>query len=79
MPAPSPRANGPTDYFWGRLAGPLRAAGREEVAAAIERKIRETIRHRRRVEGLDWTGAIRRFDRNVLGGRIKKTYRKVFG
>jgi len=71
--------DGPTDYFWGRIVAPLRAAGREEVAAAIERKIRETIRHRRRVEGLDWTGAIRRFDRNVLGGRIKKTYRRISG
>ena len=71
--------DGPTDYFWGRIVAPLRAAGREEVAAAIERKIRATIRHRRRVEGLDWTGVIRRFDRNVLGGRIKKTYRRMLG
>ncbi len=66
-----------TEYFWATLVRPMRALGREDVAAAIERKIRATIRHRRRVEGLDWTGAIRRLDRDVLGGRIKKLYRRV--
>ena len=68
-----------TEYFWGTLVAPIRALGREDLASAIERKIRATIRHRRRVEGLGWTGAIRRFDRNVLGGRLKKLYRRVAG
>lgn len=67
-----------TEYFWRTLIAPMRARGRADVAAAIERKIRATIRHRRRVEGLDWSGALRRFDRDVLGGRIKKLYRRVF-
>ncbi len=67
-----------TEYFWGTLVAPMRARGREDVAAAIERKIRATIRHRRRVEGLDWSGAVRKFDRDVLGGRIKKLYRRLF-
>jgi hypothetical protein len=68
-----------TEFFWAQLVSPLRALGREDVASAIERKIEATIRHRRRVEGLDWTGAIRRFDRNVLGGRIKRLYRRFTG
>lgn len=63
-----------TEYFWSLLVAPLRALGREEIAAAIERRIRATVRRRRRVEGRDWTGAIRRFDRAVLGGRIKKIH-----
>jgi hypothetical protein len=65
-----------TEYFWGRLVEPLRALGREEVAAAIEQKIRATVRHRRRVKTLDPTGRFRRFDREVLGGSIKRIYRK---
>jgi hypothetical protein len=65
-----------TEYFWGRLGEPLRALGREEIAAAIERKIRATVRHRRRVKRLDPTGRFRRFDREVLGGSIKRIYRR---
>ncbi|HKB70685.1 MAG TPA: hypothetical protein VKH46_07560 [Thermoanaerobaculia bacterium] len=67
-----------TEYFWGTLVDPIRARGRGDLASAIERKIRATIHHRQRVEGVDWTGAIRRFDRDVLGGRIKKLYRRLF-
>jgi hypothetical protein len=66
-----------TEYFWGLLVGPLRARGREEIASAIERKIRATVGHRRRVEGHDWTGPIRRFDRDFLGGRLKTVYRRL--
>jgi hypothetical protein len=65
-----------TEYFWEKLVAPLRALGREDVAAAIERKIRATVRHRRRVKWLDRTGKIRRFDREVLGGSIKRIYRR---
>jgi hypothetical protein len=68
-----------TEYFWGTLVEPLRALGRGDVAAEIERKIRATVRHRRRIEGLDWTGRLRRFDREFLGGRLKRMYRRVSG
>jgi len=61
-----------TEYFWGLLVAPLRALGREEIASAIERKIRATVRRNDRIEGRDWTGGIRRFDREFLGGRLKK-------
>jgi len=63
-----------TEYFWSLLVAPLRALGRPEIASAIERRIRATIRRRRRVEGRDWTGGIRRLDRELLGGRIKKLH-----
>jgi hypothetical protein len=66
-----------TEYFWGLLVAPLRTLGRESIASAIERKIRETVRHRRRVEGRDWTGGIRRFDHAFLGGGLKKLYRTL--
>ena len=68
-----------TEYFWGTLVAPIRARGRDDLAAAIERKIRATIRHRKRIEGLDWTRNIRRFDREILGGRLKRLYRKATG
>jgi hypothetical protein len=68
-----------TEYFWEMLAAPLRALGRRDVAAEIERKVRATRRHRRRLEGHDWTGRIRRFDREVLGGSLKRIYRRVSG
>jgi hypothetical protein len=64
-----------TEYFWGLLVAPLRALGRENVASAIERKIRATVRRRRRVEGRDWAAGIRRFDRRFLGGRLKQIHR----
>jgi hypothetical protein len=64
-----------TEYFWGLLVAPLRALGRERLASAIERKIRATVRRRRRIEGRDWTGGIRRFDRRCLGGRLKSLRR----
>jgi len=67
-----------TEYFWETLVAPLRALGRDALASAIETKIRETVRHRRRVEGRDWTGPLRRFDREVLGGRIKTIHRSIF-
>jgi len=63
-----------TEYFWGMLVAPLRALGRQDVASAIERRIRAAVRRRRRVEGRDWTGGIRRFDREFLGGRLKKLH-----
>lgn len=65
-----------SEYFWAPLVAPLRALGRGEVASAIERKVRTTARRRRRVEGRDWTAVIRRFDRDVLGGSLKKLYRR---
>ena len=68
-----------TEYFWEMLAAPLRALGRRDVAAEIERKVRATRRHRRRLEGHDWTERIRRFDREVLGGSLKRIYRRVSG
>jgi hypothetical protein len=64
-----------TEYFWGLLVAPLRALGRERLASAIERKIRATVRRRRRIEGRDWTSGIRRFDRRFLGGRLKSLRR----
>ncbi len=66
-----------TEYFWGKLVEPLRALGRDDVARAIEGKIRATLRHRARVEGRDWTGSLRRFDRDRLGGRLKRAYGKL--
>jgi len=66
-----------TEYFWGLLVAPLRSRGRGEIASAIERKIRATVRHNDRIEGRDWTGGIRRFDRDFLGGRIKKIHRRL--
>ena len=67
-----------TEYFWRTLVEPIRAAGRNDLAAAIERKIRQTVRRRRRIEGRDWTGTIRRWDRKVFGGRLKRTWRRIF-
>jgi hypothetical protein len=66
-----------TEYFWSLLVAPLRALRRESLASAIERKIRATVRRTRRVEGRDWTGAIRRFDRELFGGRLKKLHRRI--
>jgi hypothetical protein len=65
-----------TEYFWGTLVSPMRTLGRDDLAAAIESKIRETVRRTRRVEGRDWTGPFRRFDREVLGGRVKRLLRR---
>jgi hypothetical protein len=65
-----------TEYFWGLLVAPLRALGRENVARAIERKIGDTARRRRRIEGRDWTGGIRRFDRRFFAGRLKSLHHR---
>lgn len=68
-----------TEYFWATLVPPMRRLGREDVAKAIERKICASIRYRRLLAGLDGYGWIRRFDREVLGGRGKILFRRITG
>lgn len=57
--------------YWHELSAPLRARGRDDLAAAVEQKIVEA-RH-----GIGWKGRIRRFDRKMLGGGISALWRRV--
>lgn len=63
-------------FFWRQLVEPLRAAGRGELADAVDQKIREV--EARRVPG-GLRGLARRIDRSVLGGTLERVADRIGG
>lgn len=59
-----------TLFFWRPLPGPLRDAGRPDLAGAIESKIAEMERTRAWAGDAGWRGRLRRFDRHHLGSAL---------
>jgi hypothetical protein len=57
--------------FWNELVNPLRSRGRDDLAAAVERKLCEA----RRETG--FKGRVRRFDRENLGGVLTRSIRRA--
>jgi hypothetical protein len=56
--------------FWEEFPSRLGARGRADLAAAVERRVTRARRAEERSDGRGWRGALRRFDRQVLGGRL---------
>jgi hypothetical protein len=58
------------EEYWGELVGPLLAIGRDDLARAVEERLRETRLFRAWRDETDWKGRIKRFDRRYLGGLV---------
>lgn len=65
-----------SNHFWGSMLEPVRAMGRDDLVAAIERKLSDLERHR---AGNSWKYRIKQFDQQSLGGNVRKAYRKLRG
>lgn len=63
-------------HFWEMMLEPVRVIGRSDLVGAIERKITE---YRRFLAGSSWTGRIKFYDQQLLGGTIRKTIRGLRG
>ena len=61
--------------YWRALLPPLRERGRDDLVAALEKKLREVASYQRRLEERDWRGLLKRFDRTVTGGRLLRLKR----
>ena len=64
---------------WRNLLSPLRDAGRNDLAAAIDKKLLEFQAHQARLNGRDWRGRIKRLDRKATGGMLRKLKNFVQG
>lgn len=60
--------------FWKTMLDPLRALGREDLVAAIERKMSE---YQRFLASGSWKNRVRYYDQQLLGGSIRKVYGKL--
>ena len=71
------RPAAPFRNYWPPLAGPLRARGHADLAAAAEAKIAESARTAAWSEDAGWKGRLRRADRRLFGGRALALRRRV--
>lgn len=67
------------ERFWRELVIPLRARGKSDLAAAAERVGDRAARVRHWQADRGWKGALRRFDRRCLGGRMLRARRRWTG
>jgi hypothetical protein len=65
--------------YWGELVGPLLAIGRDDLARAVQNRLREARRFRAWRDETDWKGTIKRFDRRYLGGLVAAAARAARG
>ena len=68
------------EMFWEELCQPLRALGRDDLAAVIEAKMAEAQKARARREERDWIGRVKRADRRFtrgLGRRLVRACRSM--
>ena len=64
-------------FFWRQLVDPLRTAGRPELAAVVEEKLREYENHKALTGGRGWKSAAKRFDGRYLQGVLFEMYRRA--
>lgn len=58
------------------LLEPVWALGRDDLATAIERKLSDVERN---LAGNSWRCRLKRFDKQPLGGSVRRAYRKLRG
>ncbi len=64
---------------WRGMLKPLRDAHRDDLATAIDAKLLEVKVQQARLDERDWKGRIKRLDRKVTGGMLKKLRNFVQG
>jgi hypothetical protein len=67
----------PFRSYWRPLAGPLRAAGRADLAEAVEARVAESDRIEAWSADAGWKGRLRRADRRLFGGRGLALRRRI--
>ena len=65
-----------SNRFWESMLEPIRELGRDDLVAAIEGKLSESERF---LAGNSWKYRLSRFDQEVLGGNLRKAYRRLRG
>ena len=70
--SPPTSINSATAVHWRGLVELLRAAHRDDLAVAINAKLLEVKAHQAWLDERDWKGRIKRFDRKVTGGMLRK-------
>ena len=66
-----------TVFFWRPLAARLRSARREDLADAVDGKVREMDRVRSWTRDAGWRGRLRRIDRRYLGSALLGLRRRM--
>jgi len=64
-------------HFWKPLIAPLRAGGREDLAAAVEHLESRRSRLADWLEDRGWRGRLRAAERRLLGGRLFRVWQSI--
>jgi hypothetical protein len=65
--------------FWEEFPAALRRRGRDDLARAVERLLSDGRKRADWFRDRGWAGALRRFDRRFLGGRLLQASRRIRG